>query len=154
MELRVLVLPSDVFPHERRIKVVAQDVETLRNQVLGKLKLPVETGLAVYEVRDQATRPVRTLDQLEDKSKLKVLRSSTSDAEDRRARMKSAFSLISEGAGVSDVGSKPPAESLAADGPQGGEDDQGDDNDEDGDTTCFHHSIESQRLRPHTDETL
>eukprot|EP01043_Picozoa_sp_COSAG02_P106472 COSAG02_NODE_42474_length_384_cov_0.852632_1_plen_57_part_10 len=57
MELRVLVLPSEVVPNERRIKVSAQDVETLREQVLRKLKLPVDAGLyAVFEVLGQSTR--------------------------------------------------------------------------------------------------
>ena len=100
MELRVLVLPSEVVPIERRIKVSAQDVETLREQVLGKLKLPIDAGLAVFEVQGQSTSEVHSLDQLQDKCKLKVLRRPTNDVEDRRARMKSrmkAFSLISEG---------------------------------------------------------
>ena len=117
MELRVLVLPSEVVPNERRIKVSAQNVETLREQVLGKLKLPIDADLSVFEVQGQSTREVHTLNQLQDKCKLKVLRRSTDDVEDRRARMKSAFSLISD-----DV-SKPTGETSAADGhPEDGED--------------------------------
>ena len=119
------VLPSEVVPNERRIKVVAHDVETLREQVLRKLKLPVETGLGLseytlHEVREKETLPVHSLDQLKDKSKLQVMRRPTDDAADRRARMKSAFSLISEGAGVPGA-STPTGESSAADGEDGEE---------------------------------
>ena len=85
----MLVLPSEVVPNERRIKVSAQNVETLREQVLGKLKLPIDADLSVFEVQGQSTREVHTLNQLQDKCKLKVLRRSTDDVEDRRARMKS-----------------------------------------------------------------
>ena len=117
------MLPSEVVPNERRIKVVAHDVEMLREQVLRKLKLPVETGLGQYEiheVRGQEILPVHALDQLKDKSKLQVVRRLTDDVEDRRARMKSAFSLISEGAGVPGV-STPTDESSGADGEDGEE---------------------------------
>lgn len=112
----MLVLPSELVPVERRIKVSAQDVETLREVVLGKLKLPIDTGLAVFEVQGQSTREVHTLDQLQDKCKLKVLRRPTKDVEDRRALMKSrmkAFSLISEA--VDDI-SLPACDTSAADG--------------------------------------
>lgn len=123
MELCVLVLPSEVVPNERRIKIVAQDAETLREQVLEKLKLPVETELAVYEVHGQTNKKVLTLDQLEDKPKLKVLRSLTEDdsVNDRRARMKSAFSLISESTDAPDV-STPTSAISAADTNEADED--------------------------------
>jgi hypothetical protein len=135
MELRVLVLPSEVVPNERRIKVSAQDVETLREQVLRKLKLPFDAGLAVFEVQGQSTREVQTLDQLQDKCKLKVLRRSTNDVEDRRARMKSAFSLISEGA---DDVSTPTGETSAADD----QEDAGDGEDVPGTTFIRYHNAD------------
>ena len=149
MELRLLILPSEVVPAERRIKVVAQDVEQLREQVLTKLRLAaaVEAGLDVYVVPDAgAPVPVRSLAQLEDKSKLQVLRTTTpargdaaSDNDERRARLKSAFALISEGAEdsprLSDVSVGADA-STAEDG-EGGEGGEGGEDGEDVPGTTF-----------------